>query len=383
MNVSPFLRHLLAAVVVIGLALTAYAYRNVIIWTIGNVRLPHASKVQQGILQQDLGSEDVNVVASGLSVPWAMAFLPDGGMLVTERRGTLRHIRPDGAITTIEIEGVRAVEEAGLLGLAVHPAFTENGWLYLYFTYVGEQGAFKNRVDRYRLENDALLERTTIVQNIPGAIWGNGGALLFAPDRTLFISTGDADDTSTPQDLRSLGGKILRVKDDGSIPSDNPFGTAVWSYGHRNVEGLTWDSESRLWATERGRGASAGEAEINLIVSGKNYGWPTVTGDMRENGVTASVVHSGRQEVWSPAGAAWYAGNLLFGSLRGEGLYQAAVNANPVVVKAHFETEFGRIRAVAVGPDKMVYLTTSNTDGRGMPKEGDDRLIRVNPRLFH
>ena len=382
MKVSPFLRHLVAALALLGCIALAIAYRNVIIWTISNIRWPYDSKVQQGILRQDLTESDFTTVASHLETPWAIGFLPDGGMLVTERRGTLRHIGPDGAMTTIDVGGVWATEESGLLGIAIHPDFAKNGWMYLYSTYAVDRGALRNRVDRYKFADDTLSERTTIVQNIPGAIWGNGGALLFGSDRKLFISTGDADDASTAQDLRSLGGKILRLNDDGSVPSDNPFNSPVWSYGHRNVEGMAWDGEHRLWATERGRGASTGESELNLIIRGGNYGWPTVTGDEREEGVTTSVVHAGAHEVWSPSGAAWFGNVILFGGLRGEALYQASVNAEPVVMKANFETEYGRIRAVAVGPDRMVYFTTSNTDGRGVPKEGDDRLIRVNPRLF-
>ncbi len=382
MKFSPFIRHVLAALVVLAAAGTAYAYRNVVVWTLGRVRWSQDGIVRQGMLSSDLATGDATVVASHLEAPWAFAFLPDGVILVSERAGRVRRIAPDGAIVSIEVEGVERTAEGGLLGIAVHPDFSKNGWVYAYFTALDNQGNLKNRVERYRLEHDTLLERTTIVQNIPGAIWGNGGALGFGPDHLLYIATGDAGDATTAQDLRSLAGKILRVNDDGSVPKENPFGTMVWSYGHRNVEGFTWDGEGRLWATERGRGLSVGHDELNLIQSGKNYGWPLVQGNETSEGMTPPVVESGRNGLWSPSGIAWLGGRAFFGTLRGEALYEASVNDSPVVVKGHFESEYGRIRAVMVGPDGQLYFMTSNTDGRGISKPGDDRLIRVEPRPF-
>ncbi len=383
MKISPFLRHLLAAFFVLALAVGAYTYRNVILWALGYLHWPQQSLVQRGVLAQDLEASDVSIVASGLEAPWAIAFLPDGGLLVTERPGRLRHIAPDGALTSITVEGATKEEEAGLAGVAVHPDFVANGWIYLYVSYRDPDGALKNRVDRYRFESDELFDRSTIVQNIPASDHRNGGALAFGPDRKLYVTTGDAGDETTAQDLRSLGGKILRLNDDGSIPSDNPFGTPVWSYGHRNPQGLAWDREGRLWATEHGRsGLAFGYDELNLIQPSKNYGWPIVQGNERADGMRAPIIQSGPHEAWDPAGAAHLDGKIFFGGLRGEALYQVNVDADPVVIKAHFESEYGRIRAVAVGPDHLIYFTTSNRDGGGVPKEGDDRLIRVNPRLF-
>ncbi len=388
MKVSSFARHLCAALLVIALFGAAYVYRNAIVWAAGYVHWPHDSKVMKGILRQDLQANDFKILATGLDVPWAIGFLPDGSLLVTERPGTLLHLPADGKPVSIPVPGVKAevdslkaLDENGLLGLAVHPDFAKNGWIYLYLTY-GDAGDLKNRVDRYRLDGDALTDRTTILQDIPGGIWGNGGALAFGPDGRLYVGTGDANDTTFPQDLRSLGGKILRVNDDGTIPSDNPFGSAVWSYGHRNPEGLVWDGQGRLWETERGRGANMNHDELNLISRGKNYGWPSNEGDAQGSNTVAPVVESGKDEIWSVAGIAAANGKVFFGAMRGEALYQANVDAMPVAVKAHFDSEYGRIRAVAFGPDHQLYFTTSNTDGRGLPKPGDDQLIRVNPRLF-
>ncbi|MFA5853937.1 MAG: PQQ-dependent sugar dehydrogenase [Patescibacteria group bacterium] len=382
MKLSPFARHVLAAFFVLAVVGTAYAYRNVIIWTLGRARWAGDGIVRQGFLKQDFASEDVSIVASRLEAPWALVFLPDGSLLISERAGRLRSIGPDGAMRTIEVPGVQRMIEGGLLGIAAHPEFSQNGWIYAYFTALDQHGDLKNRVERYRLEHDALFDRTTILQNIPAGAWGNGGAMRFGPDQKLYISTGDAGDESTAQDMRSFGGKILRVNDDGSTPKENPFGNAIWTYGHRNVEGFAWDDDGRLWATERGRSLSLGHDEVNLIEAGKNYGWPLVRGREAADGVTAPSVDSGREGFWSPSGAAWFDGSVFFGTLRGEALYEVAVDASPVSVQAHFETEFGRIRTVEVGPDGMFYLLTSNTDGHGIPKEGDDQLIRLNPHLF-
>jgi len=238
-------------------------------------------------------------------------------------------------------------------------------------------------VVRYRLEGDALSGRTTIVQNIPAASEHDGGALAFGPDGRLYVGTGDADDGPSAQDLNSLGGKVLRVNDDASVPSGNPFDTLVWSYGHRNIEGLAWDGKGRLWATEHGRsGLRTGFDELNLIEGGVNYGWPTVEGDETNDGMRKAAVHSGPTEPWAPAGIASFDQSLFFGGLRGEALYQAQTGVSPIQVLAHFESDFGRIRALAVGPDRQIYLSTSNTDGRGLPRPGDDRIVRVSPRKF-
>lgn len=382
----PSVRRVIGGIFVLLLvtgAAAGYAYRNLVIWAYFQIRLPGKIVAVQGVMRKDMQSDDFKVIATGLKVPWGMRFLPDGSLLVTERQGTLKRIAPDGAVRQVSgLAGTRQVGEGGLLGLAIHPHFDQNHWIYVYQTTDTPAG-LRNRVLRYRFENDALTEPTTIVQNIPASAEHDGGALAFGPDGRLYIGTGDAGQDSSAQDLGALAGKILRLNDDASIPSTNPFGTPVWSYGHRNVEGLAFDGKGRLWATEHGRsGLQTGLDELNLVEAGADYGWPTIEGDETSPGLRPAAIHSGPTEPWAPAGIASFDQSVLFGGLRGEALYQAKVDTTPIQVLSHFEGDFGRIRAVAVGPDRMLYLATSNTDGRGLPRPGDDRIIRVNPGKF-
>lgn len=323
----------------------------------------------------------VSVVGENLKIPWEIAFLPDGDLLVTERAGTLKRIGKNSE--EHKIEDVEHIGEGGLLGMALHPAFPENRWLYLYFTArVG--GRLENRVERYRFENSRLSEKTLIIGGIPAGAVHDGGRIAFGPDGYLYITTGDAGNQNLSQDVNSLAGKILRLNANGTVPSDNPFGNAVYSYGHRNSQGIVWDDKGRLWATEHGRsGILSGLDELNLIEKGKNYGWPIIQGDERREGMENPVIHSGPDETWAPAGAAFWDGSIFFGGLRGESLYEAKIgNMGEISLKAHFRKEFGRIRAVVLGPDGYLYIATSNTDGRGAPRENDDKIIRINPAIF-
>jgi len=326
------------------------------------------------------GESNFEIIAENLEIPWEITFLPDGDMLVTERPGRLRRIR-DNKIYIIE--GVRHIGEGGLMGLAVHPKFAENNWIYLYLT-TDNEGNFINKVIRYRLANDILSDRTVIIDNIPGSSFHDGGRIAFGPDGLLYVTTGDAGNEEAAQGLDSLVGKILRVKDDGSTPEDNPFGNLIYSYGHRNSQGLAWDKEGRLWATEHGRsGALSGLDEINFIEEGKNYGWPAIQGDGSMEGMESPVIHSGT-ETWAPAGLAYLGGknSLFFGGLRGESLYQATMIDGKLEIKRHFRRQWGRIRAVVAGPDGFIYISTSNTDGRGKVRQGDDKIIKINPDVF-
>jgi len=187
------------------------------------------------------------------------------------------------------------------------------------------------------------------------------------------------------QDVSSLAGKILRVTDTGQPSQDNPFGNLVYSYGHRNPQGLTWDNQGRPWAVEHGRsGALSGLDELNLIEAGKNYGWPIIEGDEEREGMTSPVIHSGSNNTWAPAGLSFWSGSLFFGGLRGQALYQIIISGEDqaLVVREHFKGEFGRIREVVLGPDNFLYFTTSNQDGRGSPIFIDDRIIKINPEFF-
>ena len=326
----------------------------------------------------------IQIVADNLEIPWEIAFLSDGSILVTQRLGSLIRIYPDFE-SVIDVEGVVQQGEGGLLGMALHPDFETNQWIYLYQTTRSDNGLI-NRIERYRfdLSNNQLTEEEIILDDIPGAIYHDGGRIEFGPDGFLYVTTGDATDLETAQDVNSLAGKILRIGDDGSIPEDNPFENKVWSYGHRNPQGLAWDNQGRLWVAEHGpSGPQTGFDEVNLIEMGGNFGWPIVQGDENRENMTAPVIHSGSDATWAPADIEVLQDRVLFAGLRGEALYSAEIEANGLVrLRANFQKEYGRIRAVRLGPDGWIYFTTSNTDGRGRALDGDDKLIKVSPDVF-
>lgn len=371
----------IAAIALIGAAVV-YLFKNQ-----GFGLFDKKSEIKVGEkTNEKTSAKDIEIVAQGLNVPWEIAFLPSGEILVTERPGTIKKIGKDGAV--FPIEGVEHIGEGGLLGLALHPRFSENYWIYLYLTTKTENGLV-NRVERYRLENNQLFDRTVIIDNIPGAAYHDGGRIVFGkefrPHWYLFITTGDADQSELAQNVNSLAGKILRIWDDGSIPDDNPFGNAVFSYGHRNPQGLAWDNEGRLWATEHGRsGVLSGLDELNLIEMGKNYGWPIIQGDEMNEGMQRPIIHSGPDKTWAPAGAVFYNGSIFFTGLRGESLYQVKISKDGKIgsLSNHFQGEFGRLRAIQIGPDGFFYVSTSNTDGRGQVRSGDDKIIKINSRVF-
>ncbi|MDO8497569.1 MAG: PQQ-dependent sugar dehydrogenase [bacterium] len=328
----------------------------------------------------------MTVVATGLDTPWAIAFLPDQSMLVTERKGMVRRIDTNGVLDSTPVatlSQVKKIGEGGLLGITTHPDFENNKYVYLYYTYSSNDNNTLNRVVRMTYQNNTLTDEKIIIDKIPGSSNHNGGRIKFGLDGFLYIGTGDAENPSQAQDTKTLGGKILRVTDAGDIPSDNPFHNPVYSYGHRNVQGLAWDKAGRLWATEHGRsGIQSGLDEINQVEMGKNYGWPIIQGDETNPGMETAKKNSG-DTTWAPAGAVTVGNFLFFGGLRGQTLYEAGIGNDGVrELKEHFKGEFGRIREVVLGPDGMLYITTSNKDGRGIPKNGDDKVIRINTSQF-
>ena len=328
---------------------------------------PDSSPKPEGQESREL----ITVVAEGLAIPWDVDFLPSGEILVTERPGNLLRIATDKKI--IHIPGVLHTGEGGLLGLAVHPDFESNHFIYVYLT--ARESDIINRVVRYRLDGDAVADRIVIVDGIPGFRFHDGGQLAFGPDGLLYITTGDAGQGDRAQDTNSLAGKILRVRGDGT-------GLEIVSYGHRNPQGLAWDEDGRLWATEHGPSGidgGTGQDELNLIEKGKNYGWPVVSGARSKPGMESPIIQSGESETWAPAGAAFWKGNLFFAGLRGQALYEYHLGQTQTKPVFHLR-EYGRLRAVTLGPDNMLYVTTSNTDGRGKPGAGDDKLLRIDPR---
>jgi glucose/arabinose dehydrogenase len=305
-------------------------------------------------------------------------------MLVTERPGRVRFVDAAGTLDpkpVATINGVSEIGEGGLLGIALHPDFSTNNYLYLYYTYSNSGNDTLNRVVRMTYMNKSLSDEKIIVDAIPGASNHNGGRIKFGPDGMLYITTGDAENPSQALSTDALGGKILRVTPSGEAAPGNPFQNLVYSYGHRNPQGLAWNTDGQLWETEHGRSTPTGYDEINLIESGKNYGWPTIQGDEERQGMVTPKLNSGVTTTWAPAGAVFIGQSLYFGGLKGEALYEAVITKDAVSsLKEHLKGEFGRIRDVVLGPDGMLYITTSNNDGRGTPEAADDRIIRINPQ---
>ncbi|MBE0598602.1 MAG: PQQ-dependent sugar dehydrogenase [Desulfuromonadales bacterium] len=339
------------------------------------------SAIVPAVLSEKILNEGHGVLAAKLEIPWGLDFLPDGRILLTERPGRVRLLHPQTGLApepVLVVEEVRHQGEGGLLGLAVHPDFENNHLVYLYYTYESGQGT-ANKVVAYTWENDALSGARTVIEGIPGAQFHNGGQVRFGPDAMVYITTGDAGTPEAAQDRSSLAGKILRLHDDGSIPADNPFADSpVYSYGHRNPQGLAWDQDGHLWATEHG---PRGHDEINRIEPGKNYGWPAITGDEQAPGMESPVLHSG-SNTWAPSGADIIGNSMYIAGLRGRALYQFDLDAKNPVVTTRFEGIFGRLRTVVAGPRGLLYILTSNRDGRTVPKAEDDLLLVVNPGRF-
>lgn len=321
-----------------------------------------------------------SVIADNLEVPWAIAFLPNTTILATERIGRIQHITKNGKKTLLTIiDDVLQEGESGLHGIVIHPNFSTNKYIYVYYTYKRNGNNTANRVARFTFINNTLTNKEIIIDNIPGALFHDGGRIKFGPDGYLYIATGDAQEPSLAQDANSLAGKILRVTDEGKPAPGNPFNTLIFSYGHRNVQGLAWNTDGSLWATEHGRsGIVAGLDELNLIQNGKNYGWPVIQGNETKTDMETPRKNSG-STTWAPSGTAFRNNSLFFAGLKGQTLYEAVIENNQVIkIREHFAKQFGRIREVVVGPDNMLYITTSNRDGRGNPSSADDKIIRIN-----
>jgi glucose/arabinose dehydrogenase len=316
----------------------------------------------------DGAAGQINVLVTGLEAPWGIAFLPDGDALVTER-DSARILRvPAGGGTPTEVQQLSEVDgggEGGLLGIAVPPTYARDQLVYVYYTTADD-----NRIARLRLGQSP----EPIVTGIPRSGVHNGGRLVFGPDGYLYVGTGDASERGNSQDRNSLGGKILRMTPDGQPAPGNPFGTLVWTYGHRNVQGLAFDRAGRLWASEFGQNRFD---EINLIQAGKDYGWPTVEGASDDPRFAAPLVTWSTSEA-SPSGVAIAGSTLYVAALRGERLWQVPLDGDRTgSPEATLEGEYGRLRAVTPAPDGSLWILTSNRDGRGDPTGDDDRILRL------
>jgi glucose/arabinose dehydrogenase len=336
-------------------------------------------------LARNPGGPAVTTVARGLEVPWEIAFLPDRRALITERPGRVRLLNRNGRLAPAPVAevNVTADGEGGLLGLAVDPRFSRNRFAYLYRTR-GES----NEVLRYRLEGTRLRDQATIVDSIPAASHHDGGRIHFGADEHLYLSTGEAGQPDRAQDRGSLGGKFLRLSP-AAYRGSRAVRPQVFSVGHRNPQGFDWQpGTGRLVATEHGPSGGDGPRgfdEINIVRQGANYGWPEVFGDEQRDGLVSpvavyedAIAPSGGSFVSLP-GSRW-TGDFIFGALAGEQMRRVCFDGARVTCdEPLFEGEFGRVRTVVEGPDGALYALTSNRDGRGSEREGDDRVLRVVP----
>lgn len=339
---------------------------------------------------------DVEVVAEGLRVPWGLAFLPGGDLLITERPGRVRRVQ-GGVLLEAPVATVETVQdgEGGLLGIALHPDFATTRQLFLYLTRPGSGSARTNAVERWVLAADgrsASRERV-VLESIPGAGLHDGGRIRIGPDRMLYVGTGDAREPSRSQDVSSSAGKLLRLTLEGAVPQDNPFpGQAAFLLGLRNTQGFDWLDAQRLYVVDHGPSGELGRRahdEVNFARAGDNLGWPDIYAcETREGMVSPALTW---QEARPPGGAALYTGtsipewrgSLLVGMLGAQHLHRVQFDpGTPARVQGHevyLQGTYGRLREVAMGPDGHLYVTTSNCDGRfsgGCPAVGD-RVLRL------
>ncbi len=341
-------------------------------------------------------SFQVETVVAGLEVPWSITWAPDGRMFFTERPGRVRVV-VNGQLRSrplIILKDVEPSGESGLMSLTLHPQFANNHFLYLSYAYKSESQLV--RVVRYRESESGLIDRQVIMENIPAAQFHAGCRLGFGPDAKLYITTGDATERALAQRLDSLAGKTLRLNDDGTIPSDNPFvgqqnaRPEIWSLGHRNAQGMDWQPGTNLmFQTEHGPSGFDGPGggdEVNIVERGKNYGWPLIHHKEIRDGLEAPQLQY--TPAVAPASGAFYRGsafpqfrgNFFFGCLRGERIIRVVLDGRRVLSQEGLLREkYGRIRDVAEGPDGAIYFSTSNQDGRGKPARDDDRIIRLRP----
>ncbi|WP_066166556.1 PQQ-dependent sugar dehydrogenase [Gordonia hydrophobica] len=318
----------------------------------------------------DVTTVDVTTVASRWSAPWSIAFEGTTALISERDSAQIFELSATGRRRVVgTVERATPTGEGGLLGIAA-----DAGFLYAYFT-AGDE----NRVERFELTGRpgslGLGTPTTILDGIAAAGYHNGGRIAFGPDGMLYVTVGDAGDPAAAQDHRSLSGKILRLTPDGDVPNDNPFdGSPVYSVGHRNPQGLAWDDDGTLYASEFGQNTWD---ELNVIEPGRNYGWPTVEGIAHDDRFT-DPVQQWEPSNASPSGMTIAAGSIWIANLRGERLREIPLT-DLTASRGHLVGQYGRLRDVVLAPDGSLWVLTNNTDGRGDPRPNDDRILRLVP----
>lgn len=347
---------------------------------------------------QDKGTKfRVETVASGLEVPWGFAWLPNKDLIFTERKGRVR-IMEGGKLRAEPVFTVPDVEptgESGLMDIALHPDFAGNNFIYLAYSYNNDGKRVK--VVRYKFSNNTFIEPKVIIDNIPGAPNHSGMRVRFGPDGKLYVTTGDSTDWNLAQKLDSLAGKTLRLNDDGTVPQDNPFvgqkdaRPEIWSYGHRNPQGLAWQPGSGLmFQTEHGpsffEGKGSGGDEVNIVEKGKNLGWSEIHHSEKREGMVSPLLEY--SPACAPGSAMFYngpafpafKGNFFFGCLKSARIIRVILDGSTVVSQENLlDGILGRIREMEEGPDGYIYFSTSNRDSRGSPSRDDDRIMRIVP----
>lgn len=342
----------------------------------------HCQEVSEGYGPRASERLHVEVVASGLEVPWGLAFLPDRSMLVTERPGRIDRIA-NGKRTVVATVAVARRTEGGLLGLALHPDFARTRWFYVYYTVSTARGP-RNRVERWQLSHDFTSARRdrVILDGIPSAPYHDGGRIAFGPDRMLYIGTGDSTRPALAQDPRSLAGKILRVDAEGRVPADNPRrGSPVYISGVRNVEAFDWRADGALAIAEHGPSGELGRTGHDRVFllrhpAGANLGWPTVYGcETREGFATPALTWT---EAVPPGGAVFDGNDFLIATLKSHHLHRVRFDRDGSAARHDVElADRGRLRTIVIGPDHALYITTSNCDGRGTCPRERDVILRV------
>ncbi len=348
------------------------------------------SEIKSNVIKE-VDNEDyewqIEVIVRNLEVPWDMGLSGNQDLFITERLGKVKLLKSSGKLINIAtLKNVYSKGESGLTGIALHPNFSTNNLLYLYYSYQNN-GQVLNRVSQFTFEKNSLKGEKVILDNLPGGLIHNGGRLRFGPDGKLWVLTGDAGNENLAQSLSSLGGKVLRLNDDGSVPDDNPIkNSAIYSYGHRNPQGLDWSPEGReLYVSEHG---SSNFDEINIVKANQNYGWPQVSRCFSDDPRFQNPILCSEETTWAPSGLAFlktdlpkYKNSFVFAGLRGQILERVKVeNGKVVEQETIIREEYGRLRGVLSDEKGSIYISTSNKDGRGTIKGGDDKILKITLR---